>query len=525
MTAEVESAPRAGWRQWVALAMLCLPTMLATVDINVTILALPHIAKDLGSSSIQQLWITDIYGFVIASFLITMGTLGDRIGRRTVLFAGAVLFIVASVLAATADSTATLIAARAVIGLAGATIMPSVLAIITGMFRNPKELAAAMGAWGSSIMLGLIGGPIIGGLLLGAFYWGSVFLIAIPVMALLLITGPFLIPESRNPQAGSLDLISVVLSLGAVMPTVYGIKELGRDGWGLWPILAVVAGLTLGALFIRRQRTIENPLLDLGLFRIRSLSTGVALGLVVAMVMGGTGLTVTLYMQLVRGISPTHVALWLIAPSVAMVVFGNMSLGIAQKVKPVIILVIGSVIAIAGLAVIMQVTVTSGMATLMTGLILVYIGGSPVGMMNSLLVMSAAPPEKAGSAGSVSSTSGELGAALGVAVLGVVGTSVYRNDLVIPSGVPGPVADASKNGLAGAVYGAPNVQGQAGTDLLANAKDAFTSGLHTVAVVTMLLYVVLAVIAFVGLKNQAPFGAQKAEAEADASEAVEQPAT
>jgi DHA2 family multidrug resistance protein-like MFS transporter len=524
MTTAVEAAPRAGWRQWAGLVVLCLPTMLATVDINVTVLALPHISKALGSSSIQQLWITDIYGFVIASFLITMGTLGDRIGRRKVLFAGAALFIVASLLAANAGSTGTLIAARAVIGLAGATIMPSVLALISVMFPNPKELSAAMGAWGSSIMLGLIGGPIVGGLLLGSFYWGSVFLIAIPVMALLLIAGPFLLPESRNPHARPLDLVSVVLSLGIIMQTVYGIKQQSRDGGRVLPVLAVVAGLALGVVFVVRQRSIANPLLDLGLFRIRSLTTGLALGLLVAMITGGTGLTVTLFMQMVRGISPVHVALWLIAPSICMVVFGNMALGMAQKVRPAAILAVGSVIAIAGLLVITQVTVSGGMTTLLTGLILVYIGASPVGMMNSFLVMSAAPPEKAGSAGSLSSTAGELGAALGVAILGVIGTAVYRSDLTIPAGTPAPVAGAARSSVAGAVYGAPHVPGQAGGELLRSAKQSFAGGLHVVALCTMFLYLGLAVIAVVGLRDLPPTGTRQQQP-AGRTEVVEEPAT
>ncbi|WP_308198742.1 MFS transporter [Actinomadura litoris] len=520
MSAVAGTAPRAGRREWAGLVMLCLPTMLATVDINVTLLALPHIAKDLGSSDIQQLWITDVYGFVIASFLITMGTLGDRIGRRRVLLAGAALFIVASVLAATAGSTGALIASRAVIGLAGATLMPSVLAIITDMFRDPKQLSIAMGAWGSSIMLGLIGGPIVGGLLLGPFYWGSVFLIAIPVMAVLLITGPFLIPESRNPDARRLDLVSVVLSLGMIMPVVYGIKELSRDGWAVLPVVAIVVGVVLGAVFVRRQRSITNPLLDLNLFGIRSLSTGLALGLLVAMITGGTGLTVTLFMQMVRGITPVHVALWLIAPSIAMVVFGNMALGMSQKIRPAVVLAAGSVVAIAGLLVLTQVSVHGGMGVLLTGLILVYVGASPVGMMNSFLVMQAAPPDKAGSAGSLSSTSGELGAALGVAVFGVVGTSVYRHELDVPSGTPGPVADAANSSIAGAVYGAPGTP--TGPALLDSAEKAFTSGLHVVALSTIVLYIALAAIAYIGLRDLPPTGTPEPAADAEA-EPAEQP--
>jgi MFS transporter, DHA2 family, multidrug resistance protein len=500
--------PKASWRQWVALAVLCLPTMLVTVDVSVTILALPDITHDLGSSDIQQLWITDIYGFLIAGFLITMGTLGDRIGRRKVLLGGATLFIAASVLAAYATSTGMLIGARALIGIAGATIMPSVLALIAAMFPNPKEMGAAMGMWGSSIMIGLIGGPIVGGTLLGAFWWGSIFLIAVPIMGLLLLIGPFLLPEFRNPQAGRLDLPSVVLSLATIMLIIYGIKGLGRDGWGVLPVTAVVVGLLLAFVFLQRQRTISSPLLDLSLFKNRTLASGFTLGLLIAVIMGGIGLTTAMYMQMVKGMSALSVALWLILPSAAMVVLGNMGVALAQKIRPAYILTGGAVIAVAGLVVLTTVSSTGSLALLMTGLVLVYVGGSPVGMMNGFLVMSSAPPEKAGSAGSVSSTAGELGAALGVAVLGVVGTALYRNDMTVPSSVPAEQTEAAGSSLAGAVSVAGQLPGAAGGDLLEGARQAFTTGMHGVALCAMLLFAALAAVAFFGLRHVPPTGQQ-----------------
>ncbi|MGI5186156.1 MFS transporter [Dactylosporangium sp. CA-152071] len=501
-----DAPPKATGRQWLGLVVLCLPTMLATVDINITILALPRIAEDLGASSTEQLWIADVYGFFIAGFLITMGNLGDRIGRRKVLLGGAVLFIVASVLAAFAPSTEVLILCRALIGIAGATIMPSVLALIAVMFPNPKEMGAAMGAWGSSVMLGLIGGPIIGGLLLGSFWWGSVFLIAVPVMALLLLLGPALLPEFRNPHGGRLDLFSVLLSLAGITLFIYGVKEAGREGWNGVAILTIIAGLLFGAAFVWRQRTAASPLLDLSLFRIRSLSSGVSLGLLIAIVMGGVGLTASLFMQLVRDISPFRVALWLIIPSIAMVILGNVALAMAQKIRPAYILVAGSVLAIVGLLILSSVDVAGGMWALIGGLVLVYVGGSPVGMMNSFLVMSSAPPEKAGSAGAVSSTAGELGAALGVAILGVVASAVYRTDLTVPAGVGEAQADAARSGIAGAVYTAGEVPGAAGAELLRSAKESFTNGLHVVAFCAIALYVLMAAVSYFGLRHVPPTG-------------------
>jgi DHA2 family multidrug resistance protein-like MFS transporter len=505
----MDAQPRASWRQWAALAVLCLPTMLATVDISITVLALPHISADLGASAALQLWIADIYGFMIAGFLITMGTLGDRIGRRRVLLGGAALFIAASALAAFSTSTGMLIGARALIGIAGATIMPSVLALIAVMFRNPKQMASAMGIWGSSVILGLIAGPIVGGLLLGAFWWGSVFLIGIPVMGLLLLTGPFLLPEFRNPQAGRLDVISSVLSLCAILPAIYGITRLGSSGFSWLPVAAIVVGVAAAIGFVQRQRSVGSPLLDLKLFRIRALSAAVLLGLVIAVIMGGVGLTVTLFMQTVRGMSPVHVALWLIAPSIALVITGNLAMILARRVRPAYILMTGAVVGVAGLVVITTVSQAGGLATLITGLILVYIGGSPVGMMGSFLVMSSAPPEKAGSAGSVSATSGELGAALGVALLGVVANIVYRSDLSVPAAVPAGQAAGARASIVGALSIARHAHDQAGVLLLQSAREAFTSGLHAAAVCTAVLFVVLGAVAFLGLRQVPPTGAMR----------------
>lgn len=506
MMATMNTAPRTTWREWAGLIVLCLPTMLATVDISVTVLALPHISVELGATSIQQLWIADIYGFMIAGWLITMGTLGERIGHRKVLLGGAVLFIAASLTAAYSTSTAMLIGARAVIGIAGATIMPSVLTLIAAMFRNPKQLATAMGLWGSSIMVGLISGPIVGGLLLTEFWWGSVFLISIPVMGLLLITGPFLLPEFRNPHARRLDLPSVVLSLGAIIPVIYGIKTVGGSGFSWPPVIAIVAGVVIAGAFIARQAAIENPLLDLSLFRIRSLSAALLLGLLIAMIMGGTGLTVTIFMQTVRGMTPLSVALWLIVPAVALVVAGNLALGLSRRVRPVYLLMTGALVGATGMVVVAGVSGGSGLALLIAGLVLVYIGGSPTAMMGTLLVMSSSPPEKMGSASSVSATSGELGSALGVALLGVVATVVYRGDLTTPAALPAGAAGSAKASIVAAESVAGHTPGLAGAALLHSARSAYTLGMHTVVSCAAVLFVLIAAVAYVGLRHIPPTG-------------------
>ncbi|GIH93418.1 MFS transporter [Planobispora siamensis] len=497
---------RATAREWIGLAVLCLPTMLAAVDVNITFLALPHLSADLGASGTQQLWISDVYGFLIAGLLITAGNLGDRIGRRTVLLGGAALFLVASIAAAYAVSPGMLIGARAVLGIAGATLVPSVLALLREMFEDPRQMGAAMGVWGTSLMAGMVLGPVLGGLLLRWFWWGSIFLMAVPVMALLLLTAPFLVPDSRDPAARRLDLLSVALSVAAVLPFIYGLKTLARSGWEMTPVAASVAGLLFGVMFVLRQRRVANPLLDLGLFGDRALSATLVLALLIAFVMGGVGLMGTLYLQLVAGLSPFETGLWLLLPSVVMIIVGNAAPALARKVRPAYILTAGSIIAAAGMVVLTRVPDASGLAVLLTGITVVYVGGAAVGPMAPFLVMSSAPPRKAGAAGSLASTAGELGVALGVAILGVIGAAAYRSRVDVPDGVPPEAAAAAQDSIAGAVAAVPALPADAGTALLTSARVAFTDGLHIIAVVSVVIFLALAAVARIGLGHLPSLG-------------------
>jgi DHA2 family multidrug resistance protein-like MFS transporter len=472
----------------------------------VLFLALPHLSVDLGANANQQLWITDIYGFMIAGFLVTMGTLGDRIGRRRVLLTGAAGFCIASVLAASAGSPETLIAARVLLGIAAATVMPSVLALITNMFPDPKQMGTAIGIWASAIMAGVVLGPPIGGLMLAHFWWGSVFLLGVPVMLLLLVTGPALIPEYRDPNAGRIDLASVVLSLAALLPIVYGLKELARTGWGQVPFTAILAGLAFAVAFVSRQRRLEDPLLDLRLFGNRALSAGLTLSLLIGAIMAGTGLMAALYMQMVEGLTPLQAGMWLLVPSLLMIGGANLAPLIARRVRPAYVLVVGMVIAVVGMVVLTQVSSTAGLATLMTGLVIVYIGGSPVGVLVSHMIMTSAPPERAGAASSLSSTGGELGVALGVATLGSLSAVVYRGQLTVPADTPRPAAASARESIASAVATARDLPGAMGTDLLESARAAFTSGLHAVTGVTALLFLGLAIITAAWLRHVPPTG-------------------
>ena len=260
-------ARQAGRREWISLAVLTIPCLLYAMDLTVLNLAVPHLSQDLRPSSTELLWIVDIYGFMAAGSLVTMGTLGDRIGRRRLLLIGAAAFGATSLLAAWSTSAAMLIAARALLGVAGATVAPSTLSLIRNMFADPRQRTVAVSVWITSFSVGGAIGPLLGGILLEWFWWGSVFLLAVPVMALLLVLGPLLLPEFRDPGAGGLDLLSAALSVAAVLAVIYGLKQVTRDGLGWLPVVSIVAGLAAGAVFVRRQRRLADPLLDLRLFR------------------------------------------------------------------------------------------------------------------------------------------------------------------------------------------------------------------------------------------------------------------
>src|SRR5687768_8626368 len=257
MTGENAVPARATRREWIGLAVLTLAALVYAMDLTVLNLAVPLISADLRPTSAQLLWIIDIYGFLVAGLLITMGTLGDRIGRRKLLLGGAAGFGLASLLAAFSTSPEMLIASRAIMGIAGATVAPSTLSLIFTMFLDPKQRTTAIGFWIAAYSAGGAIGPVLGGVLLEFFWWGSVFLIGVPVMAVLLLLGPRTLPEYRDPDARPLDLLSAAMSLLAILGVVYGLKEIAQDGVAPMPVLSIVTGLLVGALFVRRQLNIE----------------------------------------------------------------------------------------------------------------------------------------------------------------------------------------------------------------------------------------------------------------------------
>ncbi|MEZ0075086.1 MFS transporter [Planotetraspora sp. GP83] len=518
------SGVRAGRREWLGLAVLALPTLLLALDMSVLYLALPHLSADLGATGTQQLWITDIYGFLIAGFLVTMGTLGDRIGRRKLLLIGAAAFAAASTLAAFSTSAEMLIVARALLGIAGATQMPSTMALLGNMFKDPKQMGMAIAVWMSCFMGGIALGPLVGGLLLGSFWWGSVFLLALPVMALLLVAGPALLPEYRDPDGGRVDLLSVVLSLLAILPFIYGLKELARNGWAPQFAAAVLVGIVFGVIFVRRQRALATPLLDLRLFGNRTFSSALVI-MISGGIVSGSFFLVSIFLQMVKGLSPLAAGLWTLPMTLVTIISVMMAPGIAQKVRPAYVIAAGLVITAIGYTVLSQVDSSSGLGLVVTGLVIGAVGAGPMGSLGTGLVLGSVPPEKAGAASSISETGGEFGIAFGVAALGSVGTAVYTSQIAstIPAGVPAAAANATREGIAGAVVGAGRVGGQLGADLLNAAREAYTHAVNSATAVSAALAVVLAVVTVIALKHVPPSGqAQTGEGgEADGASASE----
>lgn len=514
-------SPRAGRREWTGLAILALPTMLLSLDISVLFLALPHLSADLGATSSQQLWISDIYGFMIAGFLVTMGNLGDRIGRRRLLLIGAVLFGAASVFAAFSTSPEILIVSRALLGIAGSTILPSTLALISNTFQDPTQRARAMALWGTAFMAGTALGPVAGGLLLDMFWWGAVFLMAVPVMLLLLISGPLLIDEHRAEESGPLDLLSVLLSLATILPFIYGVKKFTTEGSALVAAGAVFSGLLMGAVFVWRQKRLTHPLFDIDLFRDRTFSAAVSTGMVNATLQSGIGLFAALYLQMALGLSPLITSLWLVPPALLLLVSINTTPALAGRFRPAYVLSSGLVLSSLGYLLMTRLDIGSSEFFFVACLGIVYIGVGPVAALINHLVLGAAPEDRSGSASALSSTSSELGVSMGIAVMGSIGAAVYRDVVTVPSNIPQDAARVAGESMAGAQA----VSGEFGpvmaSSLLEQAQDAFLSGLHVVALVSLVATLCLALLILVTLRHVNPIGQHEPE-EADSDPAPSQ---
>jgi DHA2 family multidrug resistance protein-like MFS transporter len=493
-----EAPAKAGRREWIGLAVLSLACLLYVMDLTVLHLAVPAISADLAPTSAQLLWIIDIYGFFVAGSLITMGTLGDRIGRRKLLLIGATAFGLVSLGAAFSPTAESLIVSRALLGIAGATLAPSTLSLIFHMFQDPKERSIAIGFWIGSFSAGSAIGPVLGGAMLELFWWGSVFLLALPVMAALLILGPRVLPEYRDPDAG--------MSVLAVLAVIFGLKEIAQDGLGATALAAIVLGVVVAVLFVARQRRLADPMIDVGLFKLGSFNAALATNFLAIFVAVGYFLFVAQYLQLVVGLSPLEAGLWSLPSAVAFIIGSQLAPRLLHDVRPAYVISGGLAMAAAGLFLLSQVGVSGGLVPLVGGSVVISLGLAPVFGLTTELIVGSAPPEQAGAASGISETGAELGGALGIAIMGSIGVAIYRSELAdrLPAAVPAEAAEVARDTLGSAAAVAGQLPGELGAAVLAAAREAFVAGMQLSSAIAAGIGVALAVLALVALRNQQP---------------------
>ncbi len=520
-----DAPARAGRREWIGLAVIALPCLLYSMDLTVLHLAVPKLSADIKPSGVQLLWIIDIYGFLVAGSLITMGTLGDRIGRRRLLLIGAAAFGIASVLAAFSRSAGMLIATRALLGVAGATVAPSTLSLIRNMFLDEHERRVAISIWIMAYSVGAAVGPLVGGVMLEWFWWGSVFLISVPVMVLLLAVGPALLPEYRDPNAGRPDLMSAAMSLVAVLSVIFGLKEIAQGGVRLLPVLSIVLGVIAGIAFVRRQLTLTDPLIDLRLFRVPGFSASLAMYGIGIIVLFGGFLFLPQYLQLVLGLSPLRGGLWSLPWAGAFIVGSLLTPYLVKRIQPAYLMAAGLVLAAPGFAVFAVADETMSFAAYAIGTFIFALGFAPIFTLTTDLIVGSAPPERAGAASAISETSGEFGGALGIAIFGSIGVAVYRSliDNAIPADLPAAAGEAARATLGGAVTVAAELPASTGSALLNGAREAFTQGVRIVAAISVVGSLGLALFAALVLRKVRPSSSAGA-AEASAANVEVQPA-
>ncbi|KKD13909.1 MFS transporter [Streptomyces anthocyanicus] len=500
---------RAGRKEWTALGLLVLPALLLFMMLTILFLASPYLAADLEPTGTEILWILDIYGFLMASLLVLMGTVADRYGHRNLLVTGAALFGIFSVVAAMTDSPVMMIVWRAVLGIAAAMQMPATLGLIFSMFQDAKQRGVAIGIWAAAISGGVALGPLLAGLLLEAFSWRATFLVAVPVMAVVVIGGLLLLPGHQASQSTKLDLFSALLLVLTLLPFIYGIKSFATEDETARSIAAVVVGLAFGVWFVLRQLRSSAPLLDVRLFVNRTVGGALGVFILAATGLGGVYLMFTQFLQQVKDLSPIETGFAILPAAIVLIVVATLSPVIARRIRPGYVIATGLAVQVVGYLLFTQIESTTGLPLVIAGFVVLYPAVSPSMALTTDLVVGSVPPEKAGAAGGLASTVNDLGISLGVAIVGTIGTAAYSSGLEnkLPDGLPTEAKDAADESLAGAVAAAQNLPDHLADPLLRVAKDAFAHGLNVGSGIAAAIAAVGAIIAAITLRHVPPTGA------------------
>ncbi|MGD9484961.1 MFS transporter [Streptomyces sp. TRM70308] len=480
------TAPRL--RAWLGLAVVLGPVLLVSMDGSILFLAMPRISQVLSPTADQALWILDVYGFAVGSLLVAFGSIGDRYGRLRLLMIGATVFGLGSAGAAFAPTPELLIACRALMGVAGATLLPSALAVLSELFPDSRRRAQAIGIFAAAFATGFAIGPVVGGVLLGQFWWGSVFLVNLPVIIGFLVFAPVLLREVRPGGTGRVDPLSVLASAGGLLLTIYAIKHLAADGFSALPITTLIIGIAVLAYFVVRQRHLDNPLIDFSLFHDRVFTIAVITGLLPLAAWSAAAFLSATYLQSVLNLSVLHAALLALPGAAALTISCIVTPAVVERVGKRTALLVCHFSIAGGLLLLLPTTVTGGIGWYIASTVIAGLGYGISFAVVADTAVGAVPAERAGSAGAIAETSNEIGNALGIAVLGSLAALFFRlqgpdlaptldETLQLPSLLPSVIQDA---------------------------KSAFVTGLHVVVVAASLLHAALGTVALRWLPKPAP---------------------
>ena len=497
-------APDQKTKRWAALGVLMLPVLLVSIDNTVLAFAVPAIAKALSPSSAEQLWIVDSYSLVLSALLVPMGAIGDRIGRRKLLLIGSTGFAAISALAAFAPSALMLVVARALLGIFGAMLMPATLSIIRNIFVDATERRIAIAVWASGFSAGAALGPIVGGFLLEHFDWGSVFLLAVPILIPLLILAPIMVPESKDPNPSPVDPLSILLIMTGMTGITFGLTHTSETGFDAVAISTILAGLCFIVLFVLRQLNREKndiqPMLDVRLFRNTVFTGAITANLISMMVDVGFIYFASQHLQLVSGLPPMYAGMLLIPGTLAIIIAGLVIARVAVHFHPAQVVSFGLALHAAAFAVLAFLGAHNDLVIILIFIVL----GTGIGIAQTIsndLMLSSVPPRKAGAASAISETSYETGTVLGTVIIGGMLTAVYRANVVVPDGLDETLADHAHETLGGAVTVASQVGGEQANQLLSSAFAAFDSGVVLSSAFSAVLMGVMAVISYLMIRK------------------------